>query len=73
MAHPLLAPALAPFGRPFWTRIRVFSIGRSAQPESVAAPVAHPAPVLAVEAIRLDARGRQRFLRAVLKARPIAN
>ncbi|GAB4525395.1 MAG: hypothetical protein Tsb0019_27430 [Roseibium sp.] len=69
MAHSLFEPVPEPFGERLWRRVRGFSTSHRPLPAHDLSKQTDPA--LVGQAARLDARGRQQFLQAVLTARPI--
>jgi hypothetical protein len=69
MAHSLFEPVPEPFSERLWRRVRDF--GTSHRPLPAQDRSKHTDPALVGQAARLDARGRQQFLQAVLTAKPV--
>jgi len=69
LAHSLFEPAPEPFGEKLWRRVKDFGASHRTLPAQD--PRIHTDPALVGQAQRLDARGRQQFLQAVLSAKPI--
>lgn len=71
MAHSLFERAPEPFAEKLWRRVRDFNLGIAQRPAQPDAPLLQTDPALTGQAVRLDARGRQQLLEAVLAAKPI--
>ena len=71
MAHSLFEPTPIPMSEKLWKRVKALNIGQQAHEAQVSTGKNHTDPVLALQAHRLDARGRQQLLSAVLTNKPI--
>lgn len=69
LAHSLFEPAPEPFSEKLWRRVRDLGLYARAVPE--VSPVDQTDPALLAQAGRLDARGRQQLLEAVVITKPI--
>lgn len=73
MAHSLFEPAPEPFAEKLWRRVKDLNFGFSPRPALADTPFLQTDPALTVQASRLDARGRQQLLEAVLAVKPIVS
>lgn len=71
MAHSLFEPAPRPLHEKIWRRVRDLNIGTSLQERSDRPAGERTDPALLKQAERLDARGRQDLLAAILTSKPI--
>lgn len=71
MAHSLFEPTPLPISERLWKRVKALNIGQQAQCPQESISRTCTDPVLALQAQRLDARGRQQLLNAVLTNKPI--
>ncbi|WP_269584854.1 hypothetical protein [Roseibium sp. Sym1] len=69
MAHSLFEPAPEPLSEKLWRRVKDLSFQTRNVPPRPSADQTDPA--LLAQAGRLDARGRQQLLEAVLTTKPI--
>lgn len=69
MAHSLFEPAPEPLTEKLWRRVKDLGFPERSAPAPV--PADQTDPALLSQASRLDARGRQQLLEAVLTTRPL--
>lgn len=71
MAHSLFEPTPLPMSEKLWKRVKALNSGRLARSQQPETGKSQTDPVLALQARKLDARGRQQLLNAVLTNKPI--